>query len=340
MLELREEQAPDLGPHDIAVNVEATPIHTGDLKNIAGEKLMLRHVRDGTNLRVSLPQVPGIEGVGRVAAVGSAVARHVIGARVFLPRQCGSWRQQVVADEAAMLPAPEGDPLQLCLMVNAFTADLALRDLAPLQRGDWFLQNAANSNVGRALIRLARGRGIRTVNVVRRPELIDELLELGADVVLLDGPGLAARAQAAVGYAPLPIALDGLAGDAAGRLAECLTDGGTLANCGTMTGEPVAIPSWILLYRRIRVLGYYAGYNMQSRSPPQQAAIILELADLIAHGTIHTPIAATYSLERWREAVAHAERSGAERAGKVIFTPCKDMTAFRRVPPRGAACGG
>jgi mitochondrial enoyl-[acyl-carrier protein] reductase / trans-2-enoyl-CoA reductase len=321
VLELFDEPATELGPHDIAVNVEATPIHTGDLKNIAGEKLMLRHVEDGSNLRVSLPQVPGIEGVGRVVAVGSAVTQHAIGARVYLPRQCGSWRQQIVADEARMLPAPEGDPLQLCLMVNAFTADLALRDLAPLQRGEWFLQNAANSNVGRALIRLARVRGIRTVNVVRRPELIDELLELGADVVLMDGPDLAACVQAAVGHAPLPIALDGLAGDAAGRLAECLTEGGTLANCGTMTGAPVAVPSWILLYRRIRVRGYYAGYHMRSRSLPQQAALILELADRIADGTIKTPIAATYSLEQWREAVAHAERSGAERDGKVIFTP-------------------
>lgn len=303
------------------MNVEATPIHTGDLRNIAGEKLMLRHVKDGTNLQVVLPQVPGIEGVGRVVAVGTAVTRHAVGARVYLPRQCGSWRQRIVADEARLLPAPEGDPLQLCLMVNAFTAELALRDLGPLNSGDWFLQNAANSNVGRALIRLARARGIRTVNVVRRPELIHELVELGADVVLLDGQDLAARVQAAVSGAPLRIALDGVAGAAAGRLAECLTDGGTLANCGTMSGEPVAIPSWVLLYRRIRVVGYYAGYNMQSRSPAQQAAIIGELADRIASGTIVTPIAATYPLERWREAVAHAERSGAERAGKVLFTP-------------------
>lgn len=321
VLELLDVPEPVLGPHDVAVDVEATPIHTGDLKNIAGEKLMLRHVKDGTNLQVALPQVPGIEGVGRVVAVGSAVTRHAVGARVYLPRQCGSWRQQIVADESRMLPAPEGDPLQLCLMVNAFTAELALQDLAPLRRGDWFLQNAANSNVGRALIRLARARGIRTVNVVRRAELIDELLDLGADVVLLDGPDLAARVQAAVAGAPLPVALDGLAGAAAGRLAECLSDGGTLANCGTMTGEPVEIPSWILLYRRIRVAGYYAGYRMQARSAEQQAAIILELADQIADGTIITPIAATYPLERWREAVAHAERSGAERSGKVIFTP-------------------
>ena len=60
---------------------------------------------------------------------------------------------------------------------------------------------------------------------------------------------------------------------------------------------------------------------MQSRSAAQQAEIIVELAERIADGTIRTPIAATYPLERWREAIDHAARSGPARAGKVIFTP-------------------
>lgn len=320
VLELLDQEDSPLGPHDVAIRVEATPIHAGDLKNIEGVKLMFRNVTDGESLHVPLPQVPGIEGVGRVIAVGSAVSRYRIGARVLLPWQCGSWRERVQAHEDFVPPAPEGDAVQLSLMVNAFTADFALRDLAPLQPGDWFMQNSANSNVGRILIKLARLRGFRTVNIVRRPELVDELRELGADVVLVDGPDLAQRVRAAVGKAPLPIALDGVSGEAAGRLAECLSDGGTLANLGTMTGESCAVPTWILLYKRIRVIGYYAGFNIRARTPAQQAEIIDELTARIADGTLHTRIAATYPLERYREAVRHAARSGADRDGKIVFT--------------------
>ena len=320
VLELIPDAIAALAPDEVAIRIEASPIHAGDLKNIEGEKLMIRHVQDGDNLQVALPQVPGIEGVGRITAIGVAVRRYRVGQRVLLPWQCGSWRERIHAKESQVLPAPEGDALQLSLLVNAFTADFALRDLAPLKAGDWFVQNGANSNVGRMLIRLARLRGVRTINIVRRAELIDELLAEGGDAVLLDGPDLARRVRAVAGRSPLPIALDGIAGDATGRLAECLSDGGTVANLGTMSGEPCHVPTWILLYKRVRLIGYYAGFNIMARTPEEQTAIIAELCARIADGTLRTRIAATYPLDRYREAVRHAARSGAQREGKIVFT--------------------
>lgn len=320
VLELLEGPVERPGPGQVCVAIEAAPIHAGDLKNMAGEKLMFRNVEEGgDNLAVQLPQVPGIEGVGRIVAVGTHVSGVREGDRVLLPWQCGSWRTHICVDAEATMPAPEGDAVQLSLMVNAFTADFALRDLAPLEPGDWFVQNGANSNVGRILISLARSRGIRTVNVVRRAELVDELRTLGADVVVVDGPDLAQRVRAEVGDAHLGIALDGIAGAATGRLAACLSDGGTIANLGTMTGEDCHMPTWILLYKRVSLVGYYAGFNISARSREEQRDIIAELADGIAGGQLATRIAATYRLEQYREAVAHAARSGAEREGKVVF---------------------
>lgn len=320
VLKLIEEPEPPLAPHEIAVDVEAAPIHAGDIKNMAGVKLMFRNVEEGgDNLAVKLPQVPGIEGVGYVVATGSAVTKYRKGDRVLLPWQCGSWRDRIHVHEDGAMPAPAGDAVQLSLMVNAFTAYFALEDLEPLRPGDWFVQSGANSNVGRILISLAKQRGIRTVNVVRRPELIPELKALGADVVVVDGPDLAKRVRAEVGKAELRIALDGVAGAATSRLAECLTDGGTIANLGTMTEEPCHIETWILLYKRVKLIGYYAGFNIAARSQSEQARIIAELARGIADGVLKTRIAATYPLERYREAVTHAARGGAEREGKVVF---------------------
>lgn len=320
VLELVSEPVPAPGAGQVLVRIEAAPIHAGDLVNIAGGRLMYRGVRDSRSLRVPLPQVPGIEGVGRVVARGPGVLAPGLHRLVYLPRQCGSWRTHLVADAAAVTPLPEGDPAQLCLMVNAFTAEFALSDIVPLAAGEWFLQNGANSNVGRNLIRLARRRGIRTINVVRRPEVVAELQAIGADVVVLDGPGLAARVRAVVGDAPLRIALDGIAGGAAGRLAECLSDGATLANFGTMSGEDCCVPTWLLLYKRLRVVGYYAGFSLDARPAAERTRIIRELAALVVDGTLATPIAARYPLSRFREAVVHAAHSGSARNGKIIFS--------------------
>lgn len=328
VLRLREEPLPALAPGQVLIKVEATPIHAGDIKNVAGVRTMIRNVDtgsvrdiDGTaDMDVKLPQTPGIEGVGRIVALGPETAGFAEGDRIFLPFQCGSWRSHVVAEAARLFRAPEGDALQLALMVNAFTADFALRDLHPLREGDWFVQNSANSNVGRALIALARHRGIRTVNIVRRAELVDELKAIGGDVVLVDGPDLAERVRAATGGAELPIGLDGIAGDATGRLAECLSNGGTVANFGLMSGEPCQMPPWILHYKRIRLVGYYAGFNILAREPAEQAAILGELAGLIAGGAIKAKIAATYPLECFAEAVGHAARAGGDRDGKVLLT--------------------
>jgi NADPH:quinone reductase-like Zn-dependent oxidoreductase len=320
VLELLEQTLPPLGPHEVVIRVEAAALHIGDLKNIAGEKIMVRNVKGGDDLHTELPQIPGIEGVGRISALGAEVTDFAIGDRVLLPWQCGGWREELNADSRRLHRAPEGDAVQLALMINAFTADFALRDLAPLQPGDWFTQNAANSNVGRVIIQLARARGFRTANIVRRESLIPELYAEGADVVLLDGPDLPARLRAATGGAPLTIGLDSIAGDATGHLAEALSDGAMVANVGLMSGEPCKIPSWILLYKRTRLVGYYAGWNIAARSFEEQRAIIADLARLVGEGTLRAKIAATYPLAEFRAAVRHAARGGSDRDGKIVFT--------------------
>eukprot|EP00494_Astrolonche_serrata_P007871 UN07905 len=64
-----------------------------------------------------------------------------------------------------------------------------------LEKGDWVIQNAANSAVGRCVIQIAKHLGFKTFNVVRRKELIDELKKLGADEVVLDNDEYIAKAK-------------------------------------------------------------------------------------------------------------------------------------------------
>ena len=97
-------------------------------------------------------------------------------------------------------------------------------------RGDWMIQNAANSAAGRAVIEIAHDLGYKTVNVVRRAELIDELRAEGGDVVLVDGENLREEVRNATGGAPIRLGLNAVGGDSALRLANCLAPAATLVS--------------------------------------------------------------------------------------------------------------
>ena len=119
-----------------------------------------------------------------------------------------------LAVAAQLQPLPnEADPLQLSMMtINPPTAALLLSEFVSLQPREWVIQNAANSAVGLYLVQLARYRGYRTVNVVRREDAADVVRETGGDVVLLDGEDLAQRVSAATDGAQIRLGIDAVAG--------------------------------------------------------------------------------------------------------------------------------
>ena len=117
-----------------------------------------------------------------------------------------------------------------------------LRDYVDLEPGDWVIQNAANSAVGRHVIRFCHARGVHTANVVRRESLREELTAIGGDVVAVDGDDLAGRVRAEAGAdARIRLAIDAVGGPACQHLADCLSDGGTVVNYGFLSGDPCMI---------------------------------------------------------------------------------------------------
>jgi len=322
-LELIETEPRELAQGELLIEIEAAPIHAGDLYNIEGLPIMLHGGDLGGLLELSLPQIPGIEGGGRVVEVGPGCdGIWSNGKRAFLPAQCGSWRSHIIAKAEEVIPAPEGDAVQLSLMVNPITAYFALNQLmADLKPDEWLIQNCANSNVGRALVKLASLKGIRTVNIVRSEAAGAPLKDMGADVIAIDGPDVAGQVRDATGGAKIRWGLDGVAGAATARMAECICDRGTIANYGMMSGEECRVPCNLLLYRRISLIGFYAGYNLIETPREEVVHIWRHIGDMVADGTLSAAIAATYRLEDYKQAVDHAAQSGSARLGKVVFTP-------------------
>ncbi|TAN54610.1 MAG: alcohol dehydrogenase [Betaproteobacteria bacterium] len=299
---------PALG--EVIVDAEFVPINPADVLNLEGKY--------GAE-PPKLPLVPGAEGVGRVISCGAGVSHVKPGDRVLLPGP-GTWRERFKAPAKAVFALPEGvDPQQLAMLrVNPPTAHLMLHDFVPVKPGHWVIQNAANSGVGHCLIRLAREAGVKSVNIVRRTELLAPLRAHGGDVVLTDGPDLDARVRAAVGDGALPLAIDAVGGSATQRLARCLQEGGTVVNYGLLSGEPCLIDARETVFRDISLRGFWLRRWFMVTPPGEIAALYRRLAAKIADGTLKVDVEAVYPIEKIRQAVAHAARAG--RAGKILMS--------------------
>src|SRR6185312_1808357 len=112
-----------------------------------------------------------------------------VGDLVVLPLFAGAWREQLLLPAEGLFRLPDGGAEQLSMLgSNPPTAGLILSEFADLKPGDWIVQNAANSGVGRSLIALAKARGFRTINLARDDATFGDLTAAGADVVHVDDP--------------------------------------------------------------------------------------------------------------------------------------------------------
>jgi trans-2-enoyl-CoA reductase len=303
-------ELPPPAPGQALVAMLASPINPSNLLALTGQYAVLP----------PLPAVGGSEGVGRIAAVGENVNGLSAGQLVLLPRAGGTWVTHLLAEARSLVPLPEvADPLQLAMLtVNPPTASLMLSEFVTLAAGDWVIQNVANSGVGGYLMQLAKRRGLRTVNLVRRESAAAATKEQGGDIVLVDGEGLADRVKDATGSAAIRLGIDAVGGAATDRLAQCLSQGGTLVNYGMMSGEPCQIAASSLIFGDITLRGFWLVKWFRNASVDAQRALYGELTQLVASGALHARVHATYPVERIREAVAAA--SAGERDGKILVT--------------------
>jgi NADPH:quinone reductase-like Zn-dependent oxidoreductase len=302
---------PDVGAPaagEVVIAIEASPINPYDLLMISG----------GYGYRPRLPAIVGTEGVGRVVAVGAGVKHLKEGDRTLVPYPGPAWVERIKTDAPWLRPLPPGDVNQFAMLgVNPPTAYLLLTKFVQLARGSWVIQNAANSSVGRATVAIAKSLGLRTVNVVRRDEVVAEIRTLGGDVVLLDGPDLAKRVAAEIGHAPIPLAIDQVSDTASMNLMSCLSENGMLVSYSAISRKPMIVNPGSLIYKKQSIRGFWLHHWYQSAKPDEFTAMFDYLAPLVVAGTISVPVAAAYGFDQVREAITKAAQGG----GKVLFTP-------------------
>ena len=197
-------------------------------------------------VQAHFPSPAGFEGVGTVDALGADVHSLACGQRVAIINGTGgNWAEYAVLPSARVLPVPDDltDEQVASFFINPATALLMVRHVLAVPKGEWLLQSAAGSELGRMIIKLARHDGIRTINIVRRRAAVDELARLGADAVIVSTEGpIDEQVRRIAGPQGVKFAIDPVAGETATQMYQALSDEGRMLVYGSLTGKPIGEP--------------------------------------------------------------------------------------------------
>lgn len=307
VIDVRTVDSQPLAVGETRVKILRTPINPSDIAQIGGVY----------GLQPPLPALAGMEGIGEVVEVNGE--GHDVGTFVLLSDPPGAWVTERVFPSGTLVPVPHADINQLSMLtVNPATAYLLLSEYVDLKEGDWIIQSAGNSAVGRYITQLAKSRGVKVASVVRRESAIADVEEAGCDAAFVDGADLAKRVAADLDTAPV-LAIDAVAGDAFGRLASTLANGGVAVSYGGMSGEDISIPDNLIIFNNVTVRGFWLVNWLTSAGAEEIQRVYGELTRLVLEGKLNAPIDKIFTLDQINEALAYTMAGG--RSGKVLLAP-------------------
>ena len=295
MAEVPEPNAPSAG--EALVRMEYAPVDYSDLLLANGVYF----------LNPQLPSVIGGEGAGIVESIGPGVTDVKVGDRVTIPFRTFTWAQKVLAPADGLFVVPPSIDAKTASMlnINPTTAVLLLDGFVKLKPGDWIVLNAANSQVARCLIAVAKSRDLKVAGIVRRSELIPELETLGVDFVGVESPEVSKQIQNATGGIPISLGLDAVGGPAAATIASALSPGGHLVSYAWLSGSPIHLPQGDLIGKRLNIQGFWMYYE---EFLPKIRAALTEATQVVASGRLSLPVTATYKPSQIKEVIEHYQR--------------------------------
>lgn len=283
-------------PAGVVVRMLTSPINPSDLVSVSGAYAS----------RISLPFIPGFEGVGVIDAMGAEVTGLRLGQRVLPLGSAGGWQSCKALPAAWCVPVPDdlSDDQAATAYVNPLTARLMLRTMAAAQ-GARIGVNAANSAIGRLLLRLLHAKGIRALAIVRSPQARSRLDGEPVSEILLEGEPLP----------PLDGGFDAVGGDSGSVLAQAIKPGGLLLHYGLLSGIP--LPFELRGQAVVRPFWLRNWVHAVTRAELREA--MAEVFADIRAGLAMTTIEARYALPELRAALAHNAQP--HRRGKILFVP-------------------
>ncbi|KAI8083114.1 uncharacterized protein BX664DRAFT_361378 [Halteromyces radiatus] len=299
---------PALTPETVQVKFLASPINPADVNQVQGAyplKPPFQLLNEKDDIKYA---VGGNEGVAQVIATGDKVKGIKVGDQVIMAKAgYGTWRTYATgpASDFQVLPMTDSvSNIQLAtLSVNPCTAYRMLKDFVKLNKGDYVIQNGANSAVGQSVIQLAKAWGIKTINVVRnRPDidaLRNELEQLGATHVITDDELGSFETKSLIKEWGQPkLGLNCVGGKSATEMARHLSANGQYVTYGAMARAPLSLPASLLIFKNISFHGFWMSRWTDTHNMEERKIMIDELIDLMKRGHFVEP---KWTQVEWKE---------------------------------------
>ncbi|GGY53389.1 NADPH:quinone oxidoreductase family protein [Streptomyces sp. ARC12] len=303
VMRLEETDRPTPGDGQVLVEVRAANVNFPDALLCRGQY----------QVRPPLPFTPGVEVCGTTED-----GRRVL-ATPALPH--GGFADYVVADEAALLPAPDAldDAEAAALHIGYQTGWFGLHRRARLQPGETLLVHAAAGGVGSAAVQLGRAAGAKVIGVVGGPEKAAVARELGCDLVIdRRSEDIVAAVKDATGGRGADVVYDPVGGDAYAKSAKCVAFEGRILVVGFASG---VIPTPGLnhaLVKNYSVVGLHWGlYN--TKDPAAVRACHDELTKLAAQGIVKPLVSERVGMAGAAEAVQRV--ADGTSTGRIVVLP-------------------
>jgi len=259
------------------------------------------------------PAVGGSEGVAEVIAIGKSVAGVSKGDWIIPSKPgLGTWRTHAVwpVTDVQKVRKDIKPELAATIAVNPCSAYRMLQDFVTLKEGDVVIQNGANSAVGQAVVQMAKYKKVKTVNLIRdRPDFEDlsnKLKQLGADVVARNETIGTPEFKKLIEKFPAPrLALNCVGGPVVTEMARVLDRGATLVTYGGMSRKPVQIPNGVLIFKDIRLAGFWLSRWLEEHSQEERVKMLDTIWDLIKNKGL-TVWTESHKFEQFPEALRRA----------------------------------
>ena len=305
---------------EVLVRMLASPVNPSDLMFVRGEY----------TLKPELPAIPGFEGVGVVEASGGGLlGRFMVGKRVaVLNRGGGNWAERTVLPARGVIPLPSWLSVDQAAtyFVNPASAVVMTRHVLAVPAGQWLLQTAAGSALGKMVVRLGRRFGFRTLCIVRRPDQVAELQQLGADAVLAFDPDrddlleFVVKIRDITGGQGVPFAIDPVGGATGSLVVKVLGRGARMLVFGTLSGSALTLAPRDLMSLDASISGFWLGNYMDSLKLLAKLKLVRQISGLIREGVLGSDVGQRFPLSAIEDAVVAAQQPA--RSGKVLLTIC------------------
>lgn len=270
---------------------------------------------------LALPAVLGREAAGVVEAVGSGVNQVKVGDRVaYAFNSSGAYSEARVLPAERLVRIPDGvdDRQAAALMLKGMTAQMLLRQVYRVRKGNTLLVHAAAGGVGSIVVQWAKHLGAAVIAVVGSGEKAQRARELGADQVLLSGDDWVAQTKAATGGRGVDVVYDSVGKDTFTGSLDSLRPRGLMVTYGNASGPvpplaPLELSKRGSLFLTRPTLFHY----IPTRATLMRAAS--EMFDLVAKSVIAVQVGQVYPLQD--AARAHVDLEARRTIGATVLIP-------------------